>query len=355
MVFRIEVNLGNGFLLFKTMKRKFHHIQSVNKFNINKTKHMRYCQKYCTYCSPERYTILIHNENLNQIHYTMCPYDELLIMAKSICTNLMQDNNNNNQNDNNNNNNSITILVLSITCGKLSNFTRYNPVLINRNINTSTNKNINNTTTPTNISSTSHTKSSNPLNTTISINIQTISKTIQRAKLEKVDYKQSRTKSKWGIINLSTCNNIHSDILIDLNTSVNSMNDGKKNICYTYDNHYHYYCCYYYYYYYCYHYHYYSYQKSPLFTSLWSEHILNSESKDIQLGPKTPNINCDAYTQKFNITQNSNEKHTGNMEKIFIENETDNKDLKLSVNLRPPEPVGCQLLQMNSAPVTKGL
>ncbi|CAH8450333.1 unnamed protein product [Schistosoma bovis] len=378
MVFRIEVNLGNGFLLFKTMKRKFNHIQSVNKFNINKIKHIKYCQKYCTYCSPERYTILIHNEHLNQIHYTMCPYDELLIMAKSICTNLMQDNN---QNDNNNNNNNITILVLSITCGKLSNFTRYNPVLINRNINTSTNNNKNNTPPPTNISSTSHTKSSNPLNTTISINIQTISKTIQRAKLEKVDYKQSRTKSKWGIINLSACNNIHSDISIDLNTSVNSMNDGKKNICYTYDNHYHYYCCYYYYYYYCYHYHYYSYQKSPLFTTLWSEHILNSGSKDIQLGSKTPNINCDAYTQKFNITQNSNEKHTGNMEKIFIENETDNevmrymskfdlikncaqirsenhkpnrlKDLQLSVNLRPPEPVGCQLLQMNSAPDTK--
>ncbi|VDP34496.1 unnamed protein product [Schistosoma mattheei] len=174
-----------------------------------------------------------------------------------------------------------------ITCGKLSNFTRYNPVIINRNINTSTNNNKNNTPPPpTNISSTSHAKSSNPLNTTISINIQAISKTIQRAKLEKVDYKQSRTKSKWGIINLSACNNIHSDILIDLNTS----------------------------------------------------------------GSKTPNINCDIYTQKFNITQNSNEKHTGNMEKIFMENETDNKDLQLSVNLRPPEPVGCQLLQMNSAP-----
>ncbi|CAH8478171.1 unnamed protein product [Schistosoma rodhaini] len=400
MVFRIEVNLGNGFLLLKTMKRKFDHIQSVNKFNINIPKHIRHCQKYCTYCSPERYTILIHNEHLNQIHYTMCPYDELLIMAKSICTNLMPDDNNdhnnqndttttttttttnNNNNNNNNSNNSITILVLSITCGKLSNFTKYNPVLINRNINTSTHNNKNNTTTTTNISSTNHTKSSNPLNTTISINIQTISKTIQRAKLENVNYKQSRTKSKWGIINLSTCNNIHSDILIDLNTSTNSMNDGKKNICYTYDNHYHYYCCYYYYYYYCYHYHYYSYQKSPLFTSLWSENILNSGIKDIQLGSKIPNINCDACTQKINITQNSNEKHTGNMEKIFIENETDIevmrymsqfdliknyaqirsenqkpnrlKDLKLSVNLRPPEPVGCQLLQMNSAPVTKG-
>ncbi|VDP16558.1 unnamed protein product [Schistosoma margrebowiei] len=206
------------------MKRKFNHIQSMNKFNINKIKHIKYCQNYCTYCSPERYTILIHNEHLNQIHYTMCPYDELLIMAKSICTNLMQDNNNN-QNDNNNNN--------------------------------------------------------------------------DQTKLQLLIYGQGKITEKVCIV--------------------------------------------------------------------WF------------LGSKTPNINCDAYyTQKFNITQNSNKKHTGNMEKIFIENETDNevmrymskfdwikncaqtrsenhkpnrlKDLQLSVNLRPPEPVGCQLLQMNSAP-----
>ncbi|XP_018648634.1 hypothetical protein Smp_141690 [Schistosoma mansoni] len=106
---------------------------------------------------------------------------------------------------------------------------------------------------------------------------------------------------------------------------------------------------------------------------------MRPESSRIDIkGSKIPNINCDACTQKINITQNSNEKHTGNMEKIFIENETDIevmrymsqfdliknyaqirsenqnpnrlKDLKLSVNLRPPEPVGCQLLQMNSAP-----
>ncbi|CAH8449710.1 unnamed protein product [Schistosoma turkestanicum] len=376
MVFRIEVNLGNRFLLFKTMKRRFDPIQSVNKFNVNISKHIRHCQKYCTYCSPERYTILIHNENLNQIHYTMCPYDELLIMAKSMCTNSMQDITN--DNNDSSNSNSITILVLSIICGKLPNFTKYNPVLSNGIIDIN---NHNNTNIPTKKNNTLHTKSSNPLNTTISINIQTISKTIQRAKLHKVDYKQSRTKSKWGIINLSTCDNLHSNSFIDFNKSANNRKDVEKNICYTYENHYH--CCYYYYYYYCYHYYYYSYQKSPLYTTSWFDNLLNSRSsKDIQLGSKMPNTNCDVRTGKLSSNQNPNENYGSNIEKIFLENEIDNevmrymsqfdsikncaqiksrnnksnrlKDEKLLVNLRPLEPVGCQLLQMNSAPVSKG-
>ncbi|CAH8462016.1 unnamed protein product [Heterobilharzia americana] len=203
MVFRIEVNLGNRFLLLKTMKRRFGNIQTSNLFSVNTPKHIKHCQQFCTFCSPERYTIMIHNENVNQIHYTMCPYDELLIMAKLICTNLVHDPVNNN-----NSNNCLTILVLSITCGKLSNYTKYNPFNIIQNTN------LNNNTSDQKYSTT-QAGSLNPLNTIISINIQTISRSIKRSKHQKSDYKQSRTRSKWGVVNMSINKNIHSDIRID--------------------------------------------------------------------------------------------------------------------------------------------
>ncbi|TNN11944.1 hypothetical protein EWB00_004390 [Schistosoma japonicum] len=257
----IRVNLGNRFLLLKTMK-------SSNKFNVNTPKHIRHCQKLCTFCSPDRYTILIHNEHLNQIHYTI------------------------------------------ITCGKISNFTNYNPVLINHNVNMNNPSNITTTTTHPNKSSAYHKKISNPLTTTISINVQTISKSIQKAKHDKVDYKQSKTKSNWGIINLSTCQNIHS-------------------------------------------------------------------------GSEILDKYCGILSEKHNITRNPTKKYSSNKEKLLVENEADNEVMRymsqfdsienyaqipfrnhksywlknetFSANIRPPEPVGCQLLQMNSAPVSKGL
>ncbi|CAH8834054.1 unnamed protein product [Trichobilharzia szidati] len=381
MVFRIEVNLGNRFLLLKTMKRRFGNIQTSNLFSMNTTtpKHIRHCQKFCTFCSPERYTIMIHNENVNQIHYTMCPYDELLIMAKSIRTSLVP--------DTGGNNNCLKILVLSITCGKLSNFTKCNPVLITPVTNINNNNNDNNTGKN---DSTKQTNSKTPQNTTVSINIQTLNKSVKRRRHHKPDSKQSKTKSNWGIINIPpTCENIHSsNVLIELNkSSLNNvtMEDGKKNLystandnrqdCHNY--------CYYYYYYYCYHY-YYSLQKVPYYKSLWHEKILDVTSKDADVSQLKEKNNCNVVYGHNNTSQYAKEKYTEKVVKVATENDTDNEVMRYMtqsdliksyaqiqtrsqrstklksgilpmVNSRPPEPVGCQLLEMTTAPVSKVL
>nr|CAH8831909.1 unnamed protein product [Trichobilharzia regenti] len=374
MVFRIEVNLGNRFLLLKTMKRRFGNIQTSNLFSMNSTtpKHIRHCQKFCTFCSPERYTIMIHNENVNQIHYTMCPYDELLIMAKSIHTSLVS--------DTGGNNNCLKILVLSITCGKLSNFTKCNPVLItpDNNINNNDNNTGQN-------DSTKQTTSNTPQNTTVSINIQTINKSVKRRRHHKLDSKQSKTKSNWGIINIPpTCENIHSNVLIELNKSFNNvtMEDGKKNISSTDDNnnnhqnHHNY--CYYYYYYYCYHY-YYSLQKIPYYKSLWHEKILDVKTKDTGVIQSKEKNNCNVVYGHNNTNQYAKEKYADKVVKVTPENDIDNEVMRYMtqsdlikscaqiqtrsqrltklksgilpmVNSRPPEPVGCQLLEMTTAP-----
>ncbi|CAH8457595.1 unnamed protein product [Heterobilharzia americana] len=372
MVFRIEVNLGNRFLLLKTMKRRFGNIQTSNLFSVNTPKHIKHCQQFCTFCSPERYTIMIHNENVNQIHYTMCPYDELLIMAKLICTNLVHDPVNNN-----NSNNCLTILVLSITCGKLSNYTKYNPFNIIQNTN------LNNNTSDQKYSTT-QAGSLNPLNTIISINIQTISRSIKRSKHQKSDYKQSRTRSKWGVVNMSINKNIHSDIRIDVNStaSTHTTDNRPKKIDYIYDNNHNHYCCYYYYYYYCYHYYYYYFpsQNIPYFKSFYPERILDTNENTLQVDQVLPKSTCDNQSNNNQVNQNVNRKNTNKAQVKLTENDTDHEVMQymskcdlvkncaetqfrsqkliksksgiLSVNSRPPEPVGCQLLQMTSAPVS---
>ncbi|KAH8851628.1 hypothetical protein KSF78_0000891 [Schistosoma japonicum] len=59
---------------------------------------------------------------------------------------------------------------------------------------------------------------------------------------------------------------------------------------------------------------------------------------------------CGILSEKHNITRNPTKKYSSNKEKLLVENEADNKNETFSANIRPPEPVGCQLLQMNSAP-----